>query len=55
LDDVACRFCFGHWNTRPVECRLLAALILRIPQGEDLGFISDFVLRILNLLDKINH
>jgi hypothetical protein len=31
-----------HWKTRPVECRLLAALPRRIPQGENFGFVSDF-------------
>ena len=34
-----------------MECRLLAALHRRIPQGEDFEFVSDFVLRIWNLTD----
>jgi hypothetical protein len=43
------RFDFGHWRTCPVECRQLAALPRRIPQGEDFEFVSDFDIRISDL------
>jgi hypothetical protein len=37
---------FGSLSTCPVECRLLAALLRRIPQGENLRFICNLVLGI---------
>ena len=40
---------FLSLDTCPVECRLLAALLRRIPQGENLEFICNLVLGICYL------
>ena len=40
------QYMFGSLSTCPVECRLLAALVRRIPQGENLKFICNLVLEI---------
>ena len=45
---LSVKFRFEHWRTCPVECRHVAALLGRIPQGEDLEFVSDLVLQISN-------
>jgi hypothetical protein len=38
------QYMFGSLSTCPVECRLLAALLRRIPQGENLRFVCNLVL-----------
>ena len=45
--------CFVFWslNTCPVECRLLAALLRRIPQGENLRFVCNLVLGVWDFID----
>ena len=42
---------FLSLDTCPVECRLLAALLRRIPQGENLEFICNLVLGVCDFIN----